>query len=233
MLPSFKNKFVVDIGAGIGLVILRFTTEFAKKARKVVSTDFVASFIEKNRERNVAFNNIEWRVGDAVKLDFEEGSIDIVFTNWLLMYLVDEEVVQFLINAIKWLRPGGYLHLRESCSEPSSKKSNNSLHSISDSINPTKYRLSSAYIQLLKSINFKSKDGTVWGFKIHWASSVNVYIQKNANWRQVHWLVSKVPKKEKFMPNLGTMLGEKWPEEQKEWDNKLDLALNENQNVCK
>ena len=49
----------------------------------------------------------------------------------------------------------------------------------------------------------------------------------------MHWLVSKVPKKEKFMPNLGTMLGEKWPEEQKEWDNKLDLALNENQNVCK
>uniref|UniRef100_A0A914LMX3 phosphoethanolamine N-methyltransferase n=1 Tax=Meloidogyne incognita TaxID=6306 RepID=A0A914LMX3_MELIC len=227
MLPSFKNKFVVDIGAGIG----RFTTEFAKKARKVVSTDFVASFIEKNRETNIAFNNIEWRVGDAVRLDFEEGSIDIVFTNWLLMYLVDEEVVQFLINAIKWLRPGGYLHLRESCSEPSSKKSNNSLHSNSDSINPTKYRFSSAYIQLLKSINFKSGDGTVWGFKIHWASSVNVYIQKNANWRQVHWLVSKVPKKEKFMPNLGTLLGEKWPEEQKEWDNKLDLALNENQNI--
>nr|CAD2180767.1 unnamed protein product [Meloidogyne enterolobii] len=221
MLPSFKNKFVVDIGAGIG----RFTTEFAKKARKVVSTDFVASFIEKNRERNVAFNNIEWRVGDAVKLDFEEGSIDIVFTNWLLMYLVDEEVVEFLINAIKWLRPGGYLHLRESCSEPSSKKSNNSLHSISDSINPTKYRLSSAYIQLLKSINFKSKDGTVWDLKsIGLALLMFIF-------KQVHWLVSKVPKNEKLMPNLVTMLGEMWPKEQKEWDNKLDLALNVNQNI--
>ncbi|KAL7077081.1 hypothetical protein ACQ4LE_004010 [Meloidogyne hapla] len=229
MLPSFKDKFVVDIGAGIG----RFTTEFAKKARKVVSTDFVASFIEKNRERNIAFNNVEWRVGDAVSLEFDEGSIDIVFTNWLLMYLADDEAVQFLINAIKWLRPGGYLHLRESCSEPSSKKSNNSLHSNSDNINPTKYRFSSAYIQLLKSIRFESRDGKIWGFKIHWASSVNVYIQKNANWRQVHWLVSKIPKpnEDKLMPNLVTMLGEKWPEEQKEWDNKLDLALNDKQNL--
>ncbi|KAF7634704.1 hypothetical protein Mgra_00005851 [Meloidogyne graminicola] len=229
MLPSFNEKYVVDIGAGIG----RFTTEFAKKAKKVVSTDFVASFIEKNREKNASFNNIEWRVGDAVGLEFEEESIDMVFTNWLLMYLSDEEVVQFLIKAIKWLKPGGYLHLRESCSEPSSKKSNNSLHSNLDFTNPTKYRFSSAYINLLKSIKFKNNEGKYWGFKIHWACSVNVYIQKNKNWRQVHWLVNKIPLKgeDQFLSNFVAMLGEKWPEEQKEWDNKLDKALTENQQL--
>lgn len=47
-------------------------------------------------------------------------SVDFVFTNWLLMYLSDVEVVDFLNRVTTWLRPGGYLHLRESCSQPSS-----------------------------------------------------------------------------------------------------------------
>lgn len=46
-------------------------------------------------------------------------SIDFVFTNWLLMYLNDGECVSFLRNAFQWLRPNGYLHVRESCSQPS------------------------------------------------------------------------------------------------------------------
>lgn len=45
--------------------------------------------------------------------------MDLVFTNWLMMYLTDEEVIRFLTNALHWLRPNGYLHLRESCSESS------------------------------------------------------------------------------------------------------------------
>lgn len=36
------------------------------------------------------------------------------------MYLDDSDVIQFLQNALCWLRPGGYIHLRESCTEPSS-----------------------------------------------------------------------------------------------------------------
>lgn len=59
------------------------------------------------------------QVGDAVHLQMESDSVDLVFTNWLMMYLSDTEVVEFLLNAIRWLRPDGYIHLRESCSEPS------------------------------------------------------------------------------------------------------------------
>ena len=106
-----------------------------------MSTDFVDTFIAKNREWNGHFQNIEWRVGDALGLEFENArcstppknalsssilvySVDFVFTNWLLMYLSDEEAIRFLANVFRWLRPGGHLHLRESCSEPSTGKKN-------------------------------------------------------------------------------------------------------------
>jgi hypothetical protein len=39
-----------------------------------------------------------------------------------MMYLTDSEVVNFISNVARWLRPNGYFHLRESCSQPSGKK---------------------------------------------------------------------------------------------------------------
>jgi hypothetical protein len=32
---------------------------------------------------------------DVTKIDYPENSFDLVFSNWLLMYLSDEEVAQF------------------------------------------------------------------------------------------------------------------------------------------
>uniref|UniRef100_A0A183G166 phosphoethanolamine N-methyltransferase n=1 Tax=Heligmosomoides polygyrus TaxID=6339 RepID=A0A183G166_HELPZ len=117
-LPHLTNKDVVDIGAGIG----RFTTVLAETARWVHSTDFIESFIAKNQERNTHMGNISYQIGDAVHLQMDEKSVDLVFTNWLMMYLSDREVIEFLFNAMRWLRADGYLHLRESCSEPSTAR---------------------------------------------------------------------------------------------------------------
>uniref|UniRef100_A0A914HY38 phosphoethanolamine N-methyltransferase n=1 Tax=Globodera rostochiensis TaxID=31243 RepID=A0A914HY38_GLORO len=234
LLPSVNGKFVVDIGAGIG----RFTTVFAQsEASRVVATDFVHSFVEKNRERNSEYANVEWRVGDATGLQFDEGSVDLVFTNWLLMYMSDEEVVQFVANALQWLRPDGYLHLRESCSEPSTKKSVDNSSSSSSSLhnksqpNPTRYRLSSAYIQLLRNIrHIEDESGKIWRFDVQWACSVGVYIERQLNWRQVHWLARKVPATDnntisipKSVETLAKQFADKWPAEQKEFDHRMDV----------
>lgn len=53
-------------------------------------------------------------------------SIDFIFSNWLLMYLSDEELKTFIKKSLSWLRPGGFLFFRESCnhrsgSDPTSK----------------------------------------------------------------------------------------------------------------
>ncbi|MFH4982440.1 hypothetical protein AB6A40_009149 [Gnathostoma spinigerum] len=114
-LPDLSGKDVVEVGAGIG----RYTTALAETARHVLSTDFIESFLKKNQELNGHRGNISFQLGDAVNLRLQHSSADIVFTNWLMMYLNEMEVVQFLINALTWLRPGGYIHMRESCSESS------------------------------------------------------------------------------------------------------------------
>ena len=171
-LPDFTDKDVVDIGAGIG----RFTTIFSRTARHVTSTDFIESFIEKNKERNAAAKNIKYVVSDAAHLQLPKRSIDLVFTNWLMMYMTDPEVVEFVTNALKWLRPGGFLKLRESCSEPSTgRKKTSTLHT--NDANPTSYRYSSLYIQLLKNVQIQEEDGSWWTFDLKWSASIPTYIQ--------------------------------------------------------
>uniref|UniRef100_A0AC35EQT8 Methyltransferase type 11 domain-containing protein n=1 Tax=Panagrolaimus sp. PS1159 TaxID=55785 RepID=A0AC35EQT8_9BILA len=194
-LPDFTDKDVVDIGAGIG----RFTTIFSQTARHVTSTDFIDSFIQKNKERNAAAKNIKYVVSDAAHLNLPASSVDIVFTNWLMMYMSDSEVVEFVTGALKWLRPDGYLKLRESCSEPSTgRKKAATLHT-SES-NPTHYRFSSLYIQLLRN--------------------------RLSNWRQVHWLARKVPadsnKTHMTFDELVTAFSIGWLDEQIAVDALLD-----------
>uniref|UniRef100_A0A1I7V1C6 phosphoethanolamine N-methyltransferase n=1 Tax=Caenorhabditis tropicalis TaxID=1561998 RepID=A0A1I7V1C6_9PELO len=221
-LPLLHNKDVVDIGAGIG----RFTTVLAETARWVLSTDFIDSFIQKNQERNSHLGNINYQVGDAVGLKMESSSVDLVFTNWLMMYLSDEETVEFIFNCMRWLRGNGVVHLRESCSEPSTGRSKaKSMHDAANA-NPTHYRFSSLYINLLRAIRYRDMDNKLWRFNVKWSCSVPTYIKRSNNWRQVHWLAEKVPAedgaKETPFNELVDLLKNTWQKKQEAWDAKLD-----------
>lgn len=106
------------------------------------------------------------------------------------MYLSDSESVNFLQNAIKWLKPNGYLHLRESCSEPSTGKIIINVNymiiffigrvvatTMHTDLNPTIYRFSSIYTELLRNIRFIDPNGKFWRFNVEWACSVPTYIK--------------------------------------------------------
>jgi len=93
ILPSYEGKSVLELGAGIG----RFTGELAKEAGHVLALDFIDSVIKKNEEINgQIYKNITFKCADVTspELNIEDNSIDLVFSNWLLMYLNDEEVTQ-------------------------------------------------------------------------------------------------------------------------------------------
>lgn len=49
------------------------------------------------------------QISDALNLRLEAASVDLLFSNWLLMYLSDVETVTFLRKALIWLKPGGHL----------------------------------------------------------------------------------------------------------------------------
>uniref|UniRef100_A0A0D9V4H4 phosphoethanolamine N-methyltransferase n=1 Tax=Leersia perrieri TaxID=77586 RepID=A0A0D9V4H4_9ORYZ len=90
LLPSYEGKSILELGAGIG----RFTGELAKTAGHVLAMDFIESVIKKNESINGHHKNASFMCADVTSPDLtiEENSIDLIFSNWLLMYLSDEEV---------------------------------------------------------------------------------------------------------------------------------------------
>lgn len=111
LLPSFKNKSVLDLGAGIG----RFTNEFAKTAKKVVAVDLCPHFIEENRRANGTFSNIEWICKDALDVQFDANEFDLIFSYGVLMYLPVEDVLALSKKLAVWLKPKGSLFITASC----------------------------------------------------------------------------------------------------------------------
>ena len=60
--------------------------------------------IEENRARNGACRNVGWLAADATAMELPADSQDIVFSNWLLMYLSDAEVAKLAADALQWVR---------------------------------------------------------------------------------------------------------------------------------
>ncbi|KAE8803195.1 phosphoethanolamine N-methyltransferase 1-like [Hordeum vulgare] len=72
----------------------RFTGELAKTAGHVLAMDFIETVIKKNESINGHYENASFMCADVTSPDLviEDNSIDLVFSNWLLMYLSDEEI---------------------------------------------------------------------------------------------------------------------------------------------
>lgn len=151
-LPDFKDKDVLELGAGIG----RYTTHFAASARRVVTNDIVSNFIRKNQEINAQFSNISYIVSDALKLEFPEKRFDFIFINWLMMYLDNDEVALLASRLASWLKPGGSLFFRESCSIPERHRTDHYYVHYRNFHFYTK--LFSQYLQLIRHDNIKNSE---------------------------------------------------------------------------
>lgn len=183
-LPSFEGKDVVELGAGIG----RFTTELASKAKSVVAVDFMEKFIEKNKETNSRFSNIDFKCADVTKLNLDNNSCDLVFSNWLMMYLEEEEVQSLMKRELLWLREGGYIFARESCFQQSGNKKREN--------NPTKYRDPALYMAMFTMLTVPTEnEDEVFGFELVLSRPLTSYIKMKNNENQVIWLLQKCRRK--------------------------------------
>jgi phosphoethanolamine N-methyltransferase len=111
ILPPLDGLCVLELGGGIG----RFTTDFASQAKEVTVVDLSEQALQENRERHQDFSNITYIVGSVTDIRFEQNSFDLIFSNWLLMYLNQEEITQLLNACLLWLRPEGMIFFHESC----------------------------------------------------------------------------------------------------------------------
>lgn len=79
------------------------------------------------------------QVADAAVMQLPAASYDVIFSNWLLMYLADAEVQSLASRMLTWLRDDGVVFFRESCFRQSGDKKRKA--------NPTHYRyLAEAYV---------------------------------------------------------------------------------------
>ncbi len=166
-LPDLTGKRILEPAAGIG----RFTTHFALQAEKVVALDFVEDFIALNRNICAPFANISHQAADIMKAEFEPESFDVIFINWLLMYLEDADLEVLKKRMVQWLSPGGKLFLRESCVSSSNP----------DEPHPhTSYRDPQVYEELF-----------VPDFEIVNSGRIEAYVQEYGNPNQRWWLFKK------------------------------------------
>jgi phosphoethanolamine N-methyltransferase len=100
----------------------------------VTAVEFMPNFSAQNEVANAHRTNTSFICEDVCKLDplVDTGSYDVIFINWLLMYLGDKEVTAFASHALRWLAPGGSLFFRESCVQQSGNAKR--------AFNPTHYR---------------------------------------------------------------------------------------------
>lgn len=171
---------VVELGAGIG----RFTGELAKSAKSVVALDFMQNLIDENEATHGHLGNITFRCGDATELRLPEQSADIVFSNWLLMYLSDAEVQGLANNMLTWLDEDGVVFFRESCFRQSGDKARKN--------NPTHYRNPREYFAIFDSVQQTLPDGRVAHLELVCCKSVDTYVRVKQNQNQVCWKWRKV-----------------------------------------
>ncbi|KAF4385261.1 hypothetical protein G4B88_026544 [Cannabis sativa] len=182
LLPPYEGKSVIELGAGIG----RFTGELAQKAGHLLAMDFIESAIKKNEEINGHYKNVEFRCADVTSpdLDIPEGSVDLIFSNWLLMYLSDEEVENLAERMVKWLKVGGFIFFRESC-----------FHQSGDSkrkYNPTHYREPRFYTKIFKECQTTDGSGNSFELSLVGCKCIGAYVRNKKNQNQICWTWQKV-----------------------------------------
>ncbi|XP_015966916.1 phosphomethylethanolamine N-methyltransferase [Arachis duranensis] len=182
LLPAYEGKSVLELGAGIG----RFTGELAKKAGQLLAVDFIESAIKKNESINGHQKNVKFMCADVTSpnLHISEGSIDLIFSNWLLMYLSDKEVENLAERMIKWLKVGGYIFFRESC-----------FHQSGDSkrkYNPTHYREPRFYTKVYKECHMNDETGDSYELSLVGCKCIGAYVRNKKNQNQICWIWKKV-----------------------------------------
>uniref|UniRef100_A0AAY5EBT5 phosphoethanolamine N-methyltransferase n=1 Tax=Electrophorus electricus TaxID=8005 RepID=A0AAY5EBT5_ELEEL len=182
LLPSLDGLDVLELGAGIG----RYTSHLIGKVNHVTAVDFMENFVEKNRKDNSHLGNAKFIQADVTQLELAKSSFDLIFSNWLLMYLSEEELISLEKKMLSWLRPGGYLFFRESCFHQSGDCKRD--------FNPTHYRTPAHYNHLMTSVTWEESGEQgihIYGFDTILSRNVHTYIKMKKNQNQVCWLMQK------------------------------------------
>lgn len=199
---NLEGVRVLELGAGIG----RFTGALARRgASRVHAVDFMENLIQEvcpqrsllclahgadaalrcvalgpqNEKQHANLGNTSFEAADVMQMALAAGSFDLVFTNWLFMYLNDAELSALAPRLLRCLSAGGRLFFRESCNRQSGDRSR--------AFNPSHYRSAEAYTALFGEL--RGADGS--RFMLESTGSVKAYIELKNNPNQIFWVWRK------------------------------------------
>jgi len=100
------DERVLDVAAGNG----NATLAAARRGAKVTSTDYVASLLERGKERAHAEHlEVNFQVADAEALPFKDASFDVVLSTFGVMFAPDQATAAAEMARV--CRPGGRIGL--------------------------------------------------------------------------------------------------------------------------
>ena len=148
------------------------------------AVDFMQNLIDQNEKANSDCKNVTFECGDATEMALPPNSVDVLFSNWLLMYLGDAEVAKLATDALTWVTPGGTIFFRESCFRQSGDAPRAS--------NPTHSRDPRAYCAMFDGAEVQLDDGSYAHWELVACRCVEAYIRLKANQNQLCWKWRKV-----------------------------------------
>lgn len=108
---------IVDLGCGPGVSTFAIADERAAFGDTIVGLDFAIGMLRDARRRAGGDSAIAWLQGDAGRLPFADGTID-VLTGHSFLYLLPDRAGA-LAEALRVIKPGGRLILMEPHRTPS------------------------------------------------------------------------------------------------------------------
>jgi arsenite methyltransferase len=106
-----ENSYVLDVGCGVGITACYLAGEYGCK---VVGVDLSERMVERSRkraERKNVGDRVEFRVGDAGDLPFEDGVFDAVICESVVAFPGDKRKV--VGEYVRVTKAGGYVGMNE------------------------------------------------------------------------------------------------------------------------
>ncbi|CAG8732628.1 656_t:CDS:2, partial [Cetraspora pellucida] len=113
--PRIDNQYACDCGAGIGRVSKHFLLKIFDKVDLV---EYTPKFIKHAEKVYLANERRNGRIGKFICLGLqefepEEGKYDLIWCQWVLGHLTDDDLVKFFRRCRKGLKPNGLIGVKD------------------------------------------------------------------------------------------------------------------------